>query len=41
MMSMMGHGKDSSGQAGWLEAYRQLEKRVDLLQKMVEEAMRE
>lgn len=41
MMGMMGHGKGSACQAGWLEAYRQLEKRVDLLQKMVEEAMRE
>ena len=38
---MMGHGKGSACQTGWLEAYRQLEKRVDLLQKMVEEAMRE
>ncbi|MDG4554817.1 MAG: hypothetical protein P9E24_11320 [Candidatus Competibacter sp.] len=42
MMGMMRHhGGSSSCQAGWLEAYRQLEKRVDLLQKMVEEAMRE
>jgi len=41
MMGMMGHGGGFSCQAGWLEAYRQLEKRVDLLQKMVEEAMRE
>ena len=41
MGMMMGRGKGSTCQAGWLEAYRQLEKRVDLLQKMVEEAMRE
>ncbi|MGB5062495.1 MAG: hypothetical protein WBQ37_01865 [Candidatus Competibacter sp.] len=38
---MMGHGGNSNCQVGLLEAYRQLEKRVDLLQKMVEEAMRE
>ncbi|HPE70684.1 MAG TPA: hypothetical protein PK018_00720 [Candidatus Competibacter sp.] len=42
MMGMMRHhGGSSSCQAGWLEAYRQLEKRVDLLQKMVEEALHE